>query len=510
MHHFANVSLFRPTPEPDRSGLSRIGWKRGAPALAVVLIAGIAFRVWIYRSRIGVPDSDEAIVGLMARHILHGHFTTFFFGQSYGGSQEALLAAPGFALFGSGWLPLRMVGIVLSAVAALIIWRVGRRTIGEPAAAVAGCLFWIWPPFTLDKLTHQYGFYATGVVYAALLVLLALRVVERPDWLRVGAFGLVLGIGFWQSSQIVPLALPVIAWTLWKQPQALRRIWIGVPLALVGALPWIVWNIRHDWGSFDFMAGETPDYWHRLRLFFSPVIPMALGIRVPFRQIPLGSPQVADLAYAILVALFIAGAARARHRNASVLYLIVAIFPFIYATNPKTSFSLTPTYAVILTPVLVLLIAQLATTYARALAIGALACAMTALLIHKMNHYDPWSQSQETPPRDLRPLIATLDELGLDRVYASYWLAYVLSFDTRERIIGAQNQFRGIDMVNGQAIPIRDPIPRYPPYQEMVRTARHGFVFFREGIESVKIIPELERHGYKRREAGPFVIYAPA
>ena len=34
----------------------------------------------------------------MARHILHGQFTTFFWGQGYGGSQEALLTAPIFAV----------------------------------------------------------------------------------------------------------------------------------------------------------------------------------------------------------------------------------------------------------------------------------------------------------------------------------------------------------------------------------------------------------------------------
>ena len=40
--------------------------------------AGIALRVWLLRLPTGVLDSDEAIVGLMARHMLHEHeFTTF-------------------------------------------------------------------------------------------------------------------------------------------------------------------------------------------------------------------------------------------------------------------------------------------------------------------------------------------------------------------------------------------------------------------------------------------------
>ena len=66
----------------------------------------------------------------MARHALDGEFTTFYWGQAYAGSQEALLTVPVFLVAGSGWLALRMVPIALTVVASLLIWRVGRRTIG--------------------------------------------------------------------------------------------------------------------------------------------------------------------------------------------------------------------------------------------------------------------------------------------------------------------------------------------------------------------------------------------
>ena len=43
--------------------------RAGRVTLALTGAAGIALRVWTYRSASGVPDSDEAVVGLMARHI---------------------------------------------------------------------------------------------------------------------------------------------------------------------------------------------------------------------------------------------------------------------------------------------------------------------------------------------------------------------------------------------------------------------------------------------------------
>ena len=104
-------------------------------------------------------------------------------------------------------------------------------SIGEPAGAVAGALSWVWPPFALFKLTHQYGFYASGVFYCALLILLALRIVERPDRTRVGLFGFVLGLAFWQTEQIVPVAAVLIVWTVWRRPRALRQLWLAIPLA---------------------------------------------------------------------------------------------------------------------------------------------------------------------------------------------------------------------------------------------------------------------------------------
>lgn len=115
--------------------------------IGLTLVAGIVLRAWVYRSALGVPDSDEGVVGLMARHVLDGELTTFFWGQGFGGSQEALLTAPIFALAGSGWLTLRLVPVVLSGLAAIVVWRVGRRTIGEPAATIAGCALWLFPPF---------------------------------------------------------------------------------------------------------------------------------------------------------------------------------------------------------------------------------------------------------------------------------------------------------------------------------------------------------------------------
>src|ERR1700741_3714106 len=54
-------------------------------------------------------DSDQAIVGLMAKHLVEGRaFPLFFYGQTYLLGVEAWTAAPFFALAGAGITTLRL------------------------------------------------------------------------------------------------------------------------------------------------------------------------------------------------------------------------------------------------------------------------------------------------------------------------------------------------------------------------------------------------------------------
>ena len=507
--------------------LGRFASTRWGVMVLLAAVAGTALRVWVYRSSLGIPDSDEAVVGLMARHFAGGELATYFWGQAYGGSQEVLATVPLFWVAGSGWLTLRLVPIALSAVTAVVVWRVGRRTIGEPAAVVAGCVSWIWPPFVIYKLTHQWGFYASGTLYTGLLLLVTLRMVERPTKLRIASFGLVVGLAIWQSTQLVPIVLPAILWAIWKQPAWLRRIWIAALLAALGALPAIVWNARHGWGSLASPIEDTTTYQHRLRIFASPLMPMMLGLRTPFTQEPLLSAVVAGLVLACLVGLFAYGAYRARRREASLLYVVAACFPLLYALAPATLFSQEPKYLVVLSPVLVLLVAQLASTYWRAVALVGVALVLSVATLHRMDTYFRTVPVRPpVAPRDLGPLISTLDDLGVDRVYADFWLAYRLTFDTDERIIAAQNKFTELRFEGGQAVASRHPFIRYPHYETEVEDARHGFVFFREAIargadrrpgkpareraeQMQGLVTELREHGYREATVGAFVVFAP-
>ncbi len=474
-------------------------------------VAGLALRIWVDRAAVGIPDSDEAVVGLMVRHALHGHLTTFYWGQPYGGTQEVLLTVPLFFVSGPGYVALRAVPVLLSALAALLVWRVGRRTIGDPAGGVAAALLWLWFPENLVHLTHQYDFYASDIVYCALVLLLCLRVVERPDRLRVGLLGLTLGLAFWQTVQIVPIALPAIVWTAWKQPRSLRNAWVAASLAVVGALPWIVWNVRHDWGSLMVRASRH-EYVHSLRIFVSPLLPMTLGLRTPLTgQLLVSSKVVVTLAYLIVIVLFAYAAVRARRANRSLLYAVAAAFPLIWALSRRVSFlTATPRFLIVLTPVIALLLAQAGRRIGAAVALVAVALAISIVSLNRMDADARAFHPHGLPvtPRNISPLEARLRGLHLDHVYADYWIAYRLDFDSHERIVASE-----IDPVHGSlgvgGLAVAGTTPRYPPYAEAVRAHRHGFVFFRRSLGPRPIAAQLRARGYRRVVVGPFVIFAP-
>jgi 4-amino-4-deoxy-L-arabinose transferase-like glycosyltransferase len=484
--------------------LRRLAVSPWAVTLCAVGVGGIALRVWVYRSALGTPDADEGVVGLVARHILDGQFPTFIWGLFYGGIQELLLTAPIFWIFGSSWLALRIVPMLITAVTTLLIWRIGRRTIGEPGATVAAALFWVWPPYDLYQLTHQHGYYASDTFYCALYILLALRVVERPSTARVGVFGLVLGLGFWQTSHSVPIMVGAIAWTIWRRPEALRKLWAAVPLAAIGALPWIIWNIKHDWASVNVSYSAESTYWHRLRIFLSPLMPMIVGIRHIGTQARVLPGPLTWLLLLLLAGVFAYGALRSIRRDVSVLYVVAIIFPFIYAISGFTIESSDPRYLVVLTPVLPLLFAQLATTRIRGTALVALGALVSIVILHTAIVQHP---PEVDPPRDFRPLIATLDRLDVHYVYSSHWVAYRLAFETNERIIGVKNDWsHGVHWDGTQATPGPDLFIRYPPWERAVAEHRHAFVFYRDALPP--IVPDLRRFGYRHYDVGTLVVYA--
>lgn len=462
------------------------------------LAAGFALRVWVLTSPVSALEADEAVVGLMAIRALDGDLSVFYWGALYGGSLEALLVTAVFAVTGPSVLVLKLVALALYAVAVVLVWLVGRRTVGEPSARLGAALLWVWPAFFVWWSTKERAYFAAGLVLGLLALLLVLRLRERDSRSDAALLGLVLGLGVWATLQAFLLALPALAWLAWRRPWAFRLAPYAIPGALAGAAPWLAWNVRHGWNAVlpSSVAGAQTTYLERLGDLVTTVLPMWLGVRALYSHDWLFSKPVGLAVVGAALAGFVAVLVRRPARLEPLLAIGVA-FPFLYAATSFTFFVEEPRYLVFVGPVIALLLgAALARGGVLVAGAGLAAAAVVSVVglaaLERQGLYAPLAPDVRVPA-DLDPVVRTLEANGVDRVIANYWIAYRLTLETEERIVATSSGHW-----------------RYRPYRDdVLAEERPGWVFVRGARPERQMRGTLLARGYSRLPADGFVVYVP-
>src|SRR4051812_4853996 len=78
-------------------------------AFGALLLAGLALRIFFTESTAYPFNSDEAVVYLMAKHVAHGEFPAFYWGQFYGGTLLQTVAGVVMIVVGPSLLVLAIV-----------------------------------------------------------------------------------------------------------------------------------------------------------------------------------------------------------------------------------------------------------------------------------------------------------------------------------------------------------------------------------------------------------------
>jgi hypothetical protein len=135
-------------------------------------------------------DADQAIVGLMAKHLSELRaFPVFLYGQTYMLGVEAWLAAPLFAMFGPTIAALKLPLLGMNIAIALIVVATFQRELGLTAGkAFAAALPFIVPPVGLSAVFMD----SSGGSLEPYFYVVLLWTVRRRAWLC----GLVFGVGF--------------------------------------------------------------------------------------------------------------------------------------------------------------------------------------------------------------------------------------------------------------------------------------------------------------------------
>lgn len=253
----------------DGAGLSGHGiyW-----AALVVLVCAAVYRIALLLRGWPGLDSDEAIVGLMARHILLlGERPNFFYGQYYLGPLQAYAAAALFSIFGSSQLTLRLVVLLLTLGFLAAMYAVGRAAYGR----VVGLLVLAWlalgPPYATLRESVAVGGHQEMLLFAALLLLGIWDRLRRPypvpqtrrEWYRAvatyAAIGVLAGLGIWADLLILPVLLvSAVALLVGRRRETLSVCGAALLLSFcIGASPYIIFNITHDNASYNQVVRQS-------------------------------------------------------------------------------------------------------------------------------------------------------------------------------------------------------------------------------------------------------------
>lgn len=446
-----------------------------AVVAAVVILRSAVFVVWPQAHF----DADQAITGLMAKHLAELRaFPVFYYGQTYMLGVEAWLAAPLFAAAGASVAALKLPLLAINVAIALMLLRIFERDAGlRPALAAVPVLFFALPaPATAALLLSANGGNVEPLAYVLLLWLTR----RRPNW-----GGVILGVGFLHREFTAYgfaalLAVEAIQGVLFTREGIRRRlvmlraaaeVWLVVEfLKHMSSAAGPGTTLAHVHGATNNLVGLANRICGDLRALPGGLLalvtehwPTLLGTRVqPLTDFGVDSATSQGMPFGWVLLSIVALAALAgvggrlaterawRREFDACAYLVItaAISAAAYAIGRCGQI----TFLVMRYELLSLLgAAGLGAWFLRTATAGPLmrtwiaaACATVAisavanarLLAGYLGH----------PPAGAKQIIASqLEARGIRYASSDYWLAYPITFLTKERIIVASEDLYRVE-----------------------------------------------------------------
>jgi hypothetical protein len=415
--------------------------RAGYLAVGLVLAFGLGLRLWIMTGKLGTIDSDEALTGLMARHLWNGEFRAFMWKFNYQGTISTYPVALSTKLLGDTQFALELPFLFMSAGATALIWRIGTRFLTAAQAVIAALIFWLWPAVFVWIGVKGLIFYAPTMVLGLAMILCAQRAVEKKthfvDW---GAAGLFAGMAWWTSPNVSYFLAPVAIWLLVFHWRALwpPRCLVAVPFAILGALPWIWNDIEYGFDSLKVDPGLAHgSYLDHLKFYFTHAFPVSLDLRGSFDGRWIGgsvSGGLGHVLYALVLAALAVGVVLGL-RKKSVAAIGVLTTPFVFAlvpfaSTPETQWVGNARYFYWFTPFVALTIAALARKVAGTVALACFVVITTVWGFSRLEAYD--DTIGVSPPLD--DVIRVLERDGRTTAFASFWISGRLTYESSERI----------------------------------------------------------------------------
>ncbi|MDI6892705.1 MAG: glycosyltransferase family 39 protein [Actinomycetota bacterium] len=459
------------TPEEAFIYLSLIG----------IVLVGFALRLYLLLTSHWMVGSEEAIMGLMGRHILlKGECHVFLWGQPYMGSLEALMAVPIFFLFGASSLSLKLVPFTFSIIFIILIYVLAARIFNEEVGLLSALVVAVSPVF-LTVFSTLANAYMENLVYGTLILILLHRIVYGGDALektKLYAFlGFLAGVAFWNNLTVVMYIATAGLFLLLKERLSIfgRKLAYLVFFFALGCSPLLYFNLRHSWRTFRLLFEGTaaPSISEKLLQIGSNFYKLFGGVILPIMGLGYTIYPVDILVYLLYASTFIYVLYQFRKRilffwqavssgYGAGIETLSAFFLFLILFFVFTKYGALNEARYVLGLYTVLPIFLGAFLYAVGRRSKVLAGVFLCFVLLS-NLAGNLADSRISPPRaDL--LAKFLESRDIEYAYAGFWTAYQLTFVAKEKVICSPSS--GPDV--------------YPAYTEAVKAApldSSGFIF---------------------------------
>jgi len=477
---------------------------------AAILALALGLRVAILATSQRYLRSDEAVVGIMAKHIVTcGARPIFLYGQAYGGGHAivAYIAAPLFHLFGRSAILLTAITAAFSVANVVLLYLLLRRYYSPALGLAASLLYAVLAPVTYTSML------VNGATETLFLCLLGLHAFfrmfyeGRPSAVSALALGATCGLACW--SMDFAAAYPVLyVVVLVAAGRSLLFHWKMLPgLAgfLAGWSPVLIYDVTHEWAHVGKMLGRGSGQWigpRFLDAFGSLWVHDLAGFFYwEIDDFPRGIPWTSWAQYVVFAAALVWAVVRygprvrdmavrgrgarawepSRVRPEVMPLLYIAVYLFLYclsgfsAAGRRTPRYLLPLYPLAAVPMAAFVLDLCRKGRAwRVPGIGAAVVLVAAALYQDSRLIGPPRHHEHhvlTSGEGIRGVARFLEGKGIRYAFAPYEIQWRLVFESDERVIAS---CAGIS-----------PIDRYAAYDRAVlgavaRDAPYAFVFRRD------------------------------
>jgi hypothetical protein len=429
--------------------------------LAILLVLGLLLRLDFLLPVNFVIDSDEAIVGLMAKHITEGQpIPTFYYGQHYMGSLEPLLVSGLFEMFGISNILLKTVPLIFSLALIVIIYYLTLEIAGRYAAFTAALLTSLAPNSLVVWSGKARGGFIEILVIGALAMLCALKWLkkEKPDTGLTVLVALLLGLGWWVNNQIIYFMLPIGFLFLLKMglsKEALKQFLWGLFGFFLGGLPYWIYNINNKFISFEIFGGsESKELWKHISGLFATSLPIIMGSKRfwTFEDIFPYSTLLYYSTYLILLLWIIKsrkkeifGLFKLRapiNAGVEMMLLFIIAACCVFALSSYGYLVHAPRYLLPLYVVIMPLTGYAVELIAKKSAIISFSVLILLLSLNIFSNYsyersipgEPYVYKEQRVAKDHTELISWLEKNNVHWIRTNYWIGYRLAFETNEKI----------------------------------------------------------------------------